>query len=163
MSRPSPSSSSVYPQTLTGQELSLWHKLKLLIYQNKHFEISKVYGMGMQRYRNWKIIVCDKDCFVYGIRNNKSSIDFRSTFVISPRNNFHHLPVDGWILYIYILALIWIKKLVSLGSEEITNLWEISIFYRLNPDPFVYFLFQILFYKLIITDLYLETLETTTH
>ena len=46
------------------------------------------------------------------------SIDFRSTFVVSPRNNIHHRLVDGWILYIYILALIWIKKLVSLGSKD---------------------------------------------
>ena len=51
-------------------------------------------------------------------RTFKFSIDFRSTFVVSPWNNFHHRLVDGWILYIYILALIWIKKLVSLGSKD---------------------------------------------
>jgi len=26
---------------------------------------------------------------------NSLTIDFRSTFVVSPRNNFHHRPVDG--------------------------------------------------------------------
>ena len=47
------------------------------------------------------------------------SIDRKITFVVDPRNNFHHWHVDGWILYIYIQALIWIKKLVSLESKEL--------------------------------------------
>ena len=61
--------------------------------------------------------------FIYNIITFPTRIhfsnDFRSTFVVSsPRNNFHHRPVDRWILYIYILALIWIKKLVSSGSKD---------------------------------------------
>jgi len=37
-------------------------------------------------------------------------IDYKSTFVVSLRIKIHHRLVDGWILYIYILALFWIKK-----------------------------------------------------
>ena len=59
------------------------------------------------------------NCYIYRDWGTKKLFERKATFVVDPRNNFHHRPVDGWILNIYILALIWIKKLLSLGSKEL--------------------------------------------
>ena len=41
--------------------VNLWNfKIKIL-YEFTQFEISKLYDIGLQRYRDWKFRVCDKD------------------------------------------------------------------------------------------------------